>query len=199
MSEIVQYYSPILTTAECTRESVLGNGHRRTIQFIMCKNAYSLSGLSNNYIVYSALYGKVLTNLARSIAMNDEEVVNRLPLPFIHQIREWVHFFITNDIPDEYKEISMFRPSLEYRIVCENVLRDGAYKAFLPFTSMYRLLKCEDNIAKMMNDITEYIYGAGIYVSCMLPYTRYDTPNEEDNIAKQLLSNPQNDNAKDRV
>jgi hypothetical protein len=194
MTDIVKYYSPLQTAAECRRESVFGNGHTRTIWFILCENAYSLPSLSKNYALYSALFGSYkYTTLARGIAMKDEAIVSKLPAPFINQIREWMYFFATNDIPIEYSTplehragISSGR-SFEYRIVCESVLRDSAYKAFLPFTSMYYLSRHEDDIAKMMNDLTEYIHGVGIYVSCTLPYTIYDTPNEEDHIAKKLL------------
>jgi hypothetical protein len=181
-------YSPIKSSQTSIHRSVLMHGRENTIWYVVCQNAYKLAQLANQYAILGALYGKPTVNLATSISSNDSTLIFKLPREVVNQISEWVRFFRETEIPAEYKVKSIFSPTIEYRIICPDVLRDNPYKAFIPFTNMFSLSKHERDIHKMMQDITEIVYGIGIYVSVLLPITKYDQPNEEDRIANEILS-----------
>jgi hypothetical protein len=65
---------------------------------------------------------------------------------------------------------------------------DSVYKSFVPFTNLYKLIKHEPDIEKMMKEITEAVYNKPMYVSIMLPLSNTDTPTDEHELVRSVLS-----------
>jgi hypothetical protein len=157
------------------------------VWFIHCKNAYHLAELAKQYTWYTVLTAKLFVDLAKSIAWNDRSVIDQLPKSFVDDVQEWIQFFHQTVIPEELLQHRVAGPSIEFRIINNEIYHDSVYKQFVPFTNMYKLTKYEDNIESMMKEITETVYGKPIYVSIIMPLAKNDMPTEEDNIARDVL------------
>ena len=176
-------YEPVLCEPLITQESTLFIGNTKTVRFIRCKNAYSLATLAKQYRYHSTIYGKIMIDLAFSIALKDMEVIRKLSPEFVEDIREWLTFFKENDILSEYKKKTVFGPSLEYRIVSPEILQDRIYKSCIPFTNLYSLMVHEPEIETMMKEITYAVYNTHMYVSVILPIMHKKILTDEDKIA----------------
>jgi len=180
-------YSPVLTKHCLSRDSVLFPDDIHKVRFIHCKNAYHLAEMAKQYTWYTVFSAKLFIDLAKSIALNDREVIDQLPKSLVDDIREWIRFFQETVLPDNLLQHRVAGPSIEFRIINEEIYYDSVYKIFVPFTNMYKLTKYENNIETMMKEITEAVYGKPIYVSIMMPLAKNDVPTEEDNIARDVL------------
>ena len=195
-------YSPILTNHILSRESVLFPEDIRIVRFIECKNAYALAEMAKQYTWYSLFTGKLFVDLAKSIATNDLDVINQLPKTLIDDIREWIRFFqqltyetpnvlstgiVQSELPEKFLKHTCGGPSIEYRIINAEIYYDSAYKSFVPFTNLYKLIKHEPDIEKMMKEITEVVYNKPIYISIMLPLSNTDTPTDEHELVRSVL------------
>jgi hypothetical protein len=181
-------YSPTLTVHTLYRNSVLFPDDIRIVRFIHCKNAYALAELAKQYMWFSIFNNKPFVYLAKSIFCNDRSVIDALPQSFVMEVREWIRFFHESVIEDELLKHRVAGPSLEFRIINTEIYNDNVYKLFVPFTNLYKLTKYEKNIEEMMKEITEAAYGKPIYVSFMMPLAKNDIPIDEDNIARDILS-----------
>jgi hypothetical protein len=180
-------YFPKLSERTVMQKSTLFPDRKKTVRFIVCRNAYEIAVLAKQYVHHSVFHGKLMIDLAKSILFNDTDVTKHLPKTFIDDITEWIWFFQQNDIPEEMRNMSIMGSCIAYRIVSSEILNDNIYKSFVPFTNMYRLTKYESEIETMMKEITEAVYGVKIYVSILLPTTSKDVLTEEDVIAREIL------------
>jgi hypothetical protein len=180
-------YSPTLTKHNITRESVLFPDDIHKVRFIHCKKAYELAEMAKQYAWYTVFASKLFVNLAKSITLNDREVIDQLPSTLVDDVREWIRFFQQTVLPEEFIQHRVTCPSIEFRIINKEIYYDNVYKMFVPFTNMYKLTKYEDCIGTMLKEITEAVYGKPIYVSIIMPLAKNDIPTEEDNIARDVL------------
>jgi hypothetical protein len=195
-------YSPILTNHILSRESILFPKDIRIVRFIECKNAYALAEMAKQYTWYSLFTGKLFVDLAKSIATNDLDVINQLPKTLVDDIREWIRFFqqftyetpnvlspeiAQSELPEKFLKHTCGGPSIEYRIMNAEIYYDSIYKSFVPFTNLYKLIKHEPDIEKMMKEITEVVYNKPIYISIMLPLSNTDTLTDEHELVGSVL------------
>ena len=180
-------YSPALTEHVITRESVLFPDDIHKVRFIHCKKAYELAEMSKQYAWYTVFASKLFVTLAKSITLNDREVIDQLPSTLVDDVREWIRFFQQTVLPEELTQHRVAGPSIEFCIINKEIYYDSVYKMFIPFTNMYKLTKYEDCIGSMLKEITEAVYGKPIYVSIIMPLVKNDVPTEEDNIAQDVL------------
>lgn len=169
------------------QESTIFPGYTRTVRFIVCENAYSLSTLAKTYLRMKPLYGDNLFAEEESTVDNGfrgfagEDLYTKV----CASIREWVLFFQQNAV---LAEVSSTTSALEFCIVCSAVLNDHPYKRYIPYTDLYMLSKCESDIEQMMTDITEHVYGRGYYVYVLLPRPSVKKPVLDATSANDLYS-----------
>jgi hypothetical protein len=187
MNESPHIFNPILTPFEITKESTIFSGYVKTVRFIVCENAYLLAKMSREYFAYSKLHSKLLVDLAKSILDDDPDIIKKVPEQFVNQVREWLLVFQNADISNKYRQPNTFGSSLEFHIVCPEVLNDSLYKKYIPFSSLYSLYYNEDNIEKMMKEITEAVYESGYYAHVMYPFAEPDNSREHNAIALKII------------
>jgi hypothetical protein len=180
-------YSPVLTHRIISRNSVLFPDDIHNVRFIHCKKAYKLAEMAKQYTWYTVFSSKLFVDLAKSIVLNDREVIEQLPQTLVDDVREWIRFFQQTDIPKEFLKHTVSGPTVEFRIINAEIYNDNVYKIFVPFTNLYKLTKYENSIETMMKEITEAVYEKPIYVSIMMPLGKNDIPTDEDNIARDVL------------
>lgn len=180
-------YSPVLTHRIISRNSVLFPDDIHNVRFIHCKKAYDLAEMAKQYTWYTVFSSKQFVDLAKSIILNDREVIEQLPQTLVDDVREWIRFFQQTDIPKEFLNHTVSGPTVEFRIINAEIYNDNVYKIFVPFTNLYKLTKYENCIETMMKEITEAVYEKPIYVSIMMPLGKNDIPTDEDNIARDVL------------
>lgn len=195
-------FSPVLIDRSVLKSSILFPDDNYIVRFIHCKNAYALAEMAKQYYRNIIYRSSPFVDLAKSIALNDQNVINKLPKSIVKDVQEWIQFFQFVYETDRIvstgilQEVNIAKESpkhtvesltTEFRIIDAEIYHDNAYKVLFPFTNLYKLGKYENSIETMMKEITEAVFSKSNYVSIMMPFSKTDIPTDEDVIAIDVL------------